>query len=522
MPWPRAAACMTASLLLALTQGLGMNLVTANLTQVQGAFGATSVEATWLVAAYMAPNVSLALALIKLRTQYGLRNFAELSILGFVFASVLNLFVGDLHSAVAVRFMSGIAAAPMSSLGFLYMLEPFPPQRKLNVGLSLALTNISLGAPLARIISPALLDLGGWHALAMLELGLALVAFAFVFLLPLAPIPHAKVIGPLDVVSYLLVAIGFGAAAIVLVLGKLYWWLEAPFLGVLLVLAVASVTVAAIIELGRKNPLLDIRWLVSPPVVHFMAALLLFRIVLSEQTSGASGLFQALGLTNDQTRGLYVVILAATIAGGLACAAVMKVGREPKIHLVALALIAVGAFMDSRATSLTRPENMYLSQAIIAFAGALFLPPALSSGLMSALKKGPNYILSFVIVFLTTQSLGGLLGAAVFGTFVTIREKFHSSLLVEHVALTDPLVAARVGQLSGAYARVLTDPVLRSAEGTALLAQQATREANVLAYNDAFLVIAALALFAFAALLVHMGADALRARLRGPLATASA
>ena len=76
--------------------------------------------------------------------------------------------------------------------------------------------------------------------------------------------------------------------------------------------------------------------------------------------------------------------------------------------------------MDSRATNLTRPGEMYLSQAMIAFAGALFLPPAMASGLMSALKKGPNYILSFVIVFLTTQSLGGLLGSAVFGTFMTM------------------------------------------------------------------------------------------------------
>ena len=54
---------MLASVLLALTQGLGMNLIAANLPQIQGSLGATTTEATWLVAAYMAPNVSLSLAL---------------------------------------------------------------------------------------------------------------------------------------------------------------------------------------------------------------------------------------------------------------------------------------------------------------------------------------------------------------------------------------------------------------------------------------------------------------------------
>ncbi len=189
----------------------------------------------------------------------------------------------------------------------------------------------------------------------------------------------------------------------------------------------------------------------------------------------------------------------------------MKPGREPAIHVVALTLLAVGAFMDSGATSLTRPQDMYVSQAMIAAAGALFLPPALASGLMSALKKGPNYILSFVIVFLTTQSLGGLLGSAFFGTFITVREKFHSSHLVEHLALTDPLVAQRVAQLGGVYAQQITDKAILNAEGIVLLGQQATREANVLAHNDAFLVIAFLSTAALAALLIHITADRVRA-----------
>ncbi|CAI2935877.1 Multidrug resistance protein B [Aminobacter niigataensis] len=521
-PQLMAAAYVCASVVLALTQGLGMNLVAANIPQIQGSIGATVTETTWLVAAYMAPNVSLALALIKIRTQYGLRNFAELSILGFVVACVLNLFISDLQSALVVRFMSGIAAAPMSTLAFLYMLESFSPEKKLNVGLPLALTSITLGAPVARLISPALFDIGGFHAVTMFELGMAMIAFALVYALPLAPQPRAKVIEKLDVISYLLIATGFGATAIVLVLGRLYWWLEAPWIGALLALAVVCITIAAVIELNRKNPLLDIRWLASPPILHFTGVLLMFRLVLSEQTLGASSLFQALGLSNEQTRAVYWVILVASIAGGLTCAALMKHGKEERIHIAALILIAIGAYMDSRATNLTRPEQVFYSQALIAFAGALILPPAMKSGLMSALKKGPNYILSFIIVFLTTQSLGGLLGSAVFTTFVTSREQFHHNVLVEHIALTDPLVAQRVAQLGGAYSRVITDKGLLNAEGLQLSSQQATREAYVLAYNDAFLLITVIALTSLVLLLVHIAIVAFRNRTATPTLPATA
>lgn len=503
MPPARAAAYMAASTLLALTQGFGMNLVAANIPQLQGPFGATSAEAVWLMAAYMAPNASLSIALIKIRNQYGLRHFAELGIAVFLVVAALHIFITDLRSAIVLRFFAGIAAAPLSSLGFLYMLEAFPPARKLTVGISLALTNIGLAAPLTRFISPTLIDLGGVRALLQLELALAMLAFAAIYLLPLTPIPRAKVIEKRDIVSYIFIAVGFGSGAVVLVTGRTYWWLEARWLGELMVVMIAALTIAAVLELNREKPLIDLRWLVSREVLHVGAVLVLFRLMLAEQTAVASNFFQIIGLQNDQLTGLYGIVALATVAGGLACAVVMKPGREAGIHMAALLFIGIGAFLDSHATNLTRPGQMYLSQSMIAVGGSLFMPPAIASGFTMALRKGPQYILSFIVVFLVTQSLGGLAGSALFGSFITLREKFHSNMLAQSMTLADPLVAARVSQLSAAYGRTITDPAVLKAEGVALLGQQVTREANVLAHNDAFLIIALLAVGAAVALVIH-------------------
>ncbi|MXN46988.1 MFS transporter [Shinella kummerowiae] len=499
----RAAAYMAASTLLAMTQGFGLNLVAANIPQLQGPFGATSTEAVWLMAAYMAPNASLSLMLIKIRNQYGLRPFAELGIAVFLVVSVLHIFITDLQSAIVLRFFAGIAAAPLSSLGFLYMLEAFSPARKLTVGISLALTNIGLAAPLTRVISPTLIELGGVRALLHFEIALAMLSFSAIYLLPLTPPPRVKVIERLDFLSYLFIAVGFGAGAVILVTGRTYWWLEAQWIGELLVVMVAALTIAAVIELNRKSPLIDLRWLFSREMLHFTAVLILFRLMLAEQTAVAGNFFQINGLLNDQLTGLYGFVALATAAGGLVCAAVLKPGREPGLHMVALLLIGCGAFLDSHATNLTRPEQMYLSQAMIAAGGSLFLPPAIASGFTLALRKGPQYILSFIVVFLVTQSLGGLAGSAIFGSFITLREKFHSNILAQTMTLADPLVAARVSQLSAAYGHTIIDPAVLKAEGVALLSQQVTREANVLAHNDAFFVIALLAVGAAIALAIH-------------------
>lgn len=498
------AAYMIAATIIALTQGLGMSLISANLTQIAGPLGATTTEAAWWMAAYLAPNVSLSILLFKVRTQFGLRRFAEVAIVAYVAISIAHIWVDDFHSGLLLRFFAGVAAAPMSSIAFLYMLEQVPPHRKLNVGLCMALTALALSTPVAGLISPYLLDLGGWHALYLVETGLAMICLAAIYLLPLAPQPWANVISVTDLVSFAFLAIGLGAFAIVLTVGRLYWWTAEPWLGWLLVVGIAATVVMALIELQRDTPLLDIRWLTSREIIHFAGALLLFRLLLSEQSAGAVRFFNTLGLQNEQMVGFYWIVLLSAVVSGLVCAVIMKPGREGPIHIAALLLLAIGSYMDSHVTVLTRPAEMYLSQFLVGMASGLFLPPALAVGLMSAMKRGPNYILSFIVVFLATQKVGGSLGSAIFGTFVTIRVQFHSNNIVLHLVPSDPLVATRLQQLGAAYGRVLTDAAQRSAQGAALLAKQATQQANVLAYADAFLATAVISMIALAMLLTHL------------------
>lgn len=501
MPVYMSAIYIAASVLMWSTRGLSMYFISGNTQQIQGALGATLTETTWLVAAYMAPYASLTILLIKIRTQFGLRNFVEIAIAVFLASSLLHLLVYDVWSAIPIRFIAGAAAAPVSTIGFLYMLEAFPPEKKTTWGLSLALTCSTAAGPFARIISPMLFDLGQWQQLYMVEIGLSLTAFAVVYVLPLTQIPRAKVLHWVDFVSYGLIAISFGLLAVVLVQGKNYWWFEAPWIGICLAISIAAFACAAAIELNREEPLVNLRWLSSPEILRFTLILCIFRIVLAEQTTGAVGLFQAFGLQDAQSRGLYTVILAASLAGGIACGMWMRLERVSVIFGFALAFIAAGAYMDSHATNLTRPHDAYFSQAMIAFGGALFLPAAMLAGTTKARSQGPAYITSFIVIFLFTQNIGGLIGSAVFGSFISIREKYHSAHLVEQLVTSNPVVAQRIQSLTATYSNVLADQGLNRAEGLALLGQQVTKEATVLSYNDAFLAISVIALVSLACLI---------------------
>jgi hypothetical protein len=148
--------------------------------------------------------------------------------------------------------------------------------------------------------------------------------------------------------------------------------------------------------------------------------------------------------------------------------------------------------MDSFSTSLTRGPQMYFSQFLLAFGGTFFLGPTLVLG-VSGVISNPRNMVSFSVMFGITQNVGSLIGAALLGTFQVWREKFHSAHIVEHVTLIDAQVQSRLQSASGAYISAIADPAARTSLGIRSLATAATGEANTLAYNDVFMLIAVIA-----------------------------
>jgi hypothetical protein len=184
------------------------------------------------------------------------------------------------------------------------------------------------------------------------------------------------------------------------------------------------------------------------------------------------------------------------LIGSVAGLATSALTIDPK-HLlmpliISLAMMTVGSVMDSHSNNLTRPENLYFSQFLLAFGGTFFLGPTMVMGVRNVLTN-PQNLVSFSVMFGICQNLGGLIGAALLGTFQIVREKFHSSNIVEHLTLLDPRVAARVQSGGSAVSPLIADPSLRNLQGIRSLATAATREANVLAYNDVFMLIAVIA-----------------------------
>jgi MFS family permease len=479
--------------LVTLTGGLGNALVTVNLVNLQGTLGAYAAETNWLPTAYVMTNASMNLLLVKFRQQFGLRAFTEFFLVLYALVTFGHLFVNDLGSAIAVRAAHGMVGAALSTLGLYYTLQAFTKETRLR-GTVISIGVSQLAQPIAYIFSTSLLKLAEWRGLYMFELGLTLVTLGGVLWLKLPPGDRFKAFRPTDFVTFALFAPGIALLCAALTFGRVLWWQEQPWVGVALAVSIVLILAAVAVEHNRQNPLLNIRWITTWSIARLLLAMMLVRVVLSEQSVGAVGFLRLVGLNNDEMITLFAVVLVATIAGIAVSAMIINPAHLLGPQVAALLIMALGAWIDSHSSNLVRPEQMYVSQSLIAFGGVMFLGPLVIS-LLGQVIQNPAYLISFSVLFGLTQNLGALIGSSLLGTFQVMREKYHSSVLADQLSSLDPLVAARIQQGAGAYGKVLVDPARRAYEGTTVLGQAAAREANILAYNDVFLLIAAIATF---------------------------
>jgi MFS family permease len=488
--WRRIAYFLVGTLV-TLTGGLGNSLVTVNLLNLQGTLGAYATEVNWLPTAYVMTNASMNLLLVKFRQQFGLRAFTEFFLVLYALVTFAHLFVNDIGSAIAVRAAHGMVGAALSTLGLYYMLQAFKKEWRPR-GIMVSTGVSQLAQPAAYLFSTRLLELAEWRGLYIFELGLTIVTLAAVLWLKLPPGDRFKAFRPTDFLTFSLFAPGVALLCAALTFGRVLWWTEQPWIGVALAASIVLIVAGVAVEHNRKNPLLNLRWLTNGMIARVFLALMLVRVVLSEQSIGAVGFLRMVGLNTDQLSTLFLVVLVATILGIAVSVLIFDPKHLMAPQVVALLIMALGAWIDSHTTNLTRPEEMYLSQGMLAFGGVLFLGPVLLTILGSVITN-PGNLITFSVLFGLTQNLGGLLGSSLLGTYQIMREKFHSSNLAEQLSILDPMVASRIQQSGAAYARQLADPASRTRQGIASLSQTATREANILAYNDVFLLIAILA-----------------------------
>lgn len=499
-PRRRQLAYFCIGLLLALTGGFQNGFLLANTAALQGTMALTPVEGGWISVAFYSTYACMSMLLFRVRQEYGVQLFVRYAMAGLVGANFLQMFELGYEAELVARAMSGIAASGLSALSAYYFMQGLPASARI-AGLILSIGIVQVSFPLARAISPSLLVDGDVSRMFVLQFALSLLSFAAVYLLRLPPGYRTQTFERLDLPSFLLFMTGVTALIAFLLQGRILWW-DTYWLGWVLAVAIIGLGGCLLIEANRRTPMLNIRWLSSGAILSLAITGAGVRVLVSEQSFGATGLFSALGYGNDQLTSYYFILASATLAGCILSIVRLDPKDLKRPVLFAILVIAIAAFADTGTGVMTRPDNLYLTQALIAFAAVFAMGPIMMEGFVRALTAGPSYIVSFIAIFSLSQSVGGLAGVAALSAVHTIRLKTHLIDAGATLTAANAQLAAALRGASQILAPAISDPALQQTAASAQIAREASREAAVLAFNDVFFLIGMLASIAFAAVFI--------------------
>lgn len=513
-PPARRAAYLAIGVFMGLVGGAQNGFLLANTPALQAEFALSPVEAGWLTVAFYSTYATMSMMLFRVRQEFGIQPFVRWAMAGLLTANFVQLIGPGYYPELAARAVAGIAASGLSALAIYYLMQGLPAAMRVGgLVISLGLTQVAF--PLARALSPALLVDGDISHIFQFQFALSLLGFAMVYLLRLPPGVRKKTFEPLDLPSIALFVIGVAALCAFLIQGRIQWW-DTPWLGYALVVAIAGLGGCFLIEANRKTPMLDLSWLSSRSILALALIGATVRILVAEQGFGASGLFTALGYGNEQLTGYFWVLAGATFAGMVLSVARLDPKDLTRPVLFAILVIGVAAFADTRTGTMTRPQDLYLTQAAIAFGAVFAMGPLLMEGMLRALTAGQSYVVSFIAVFSLSQSVGGLAGISLLSAFHTVRLKTHLIDAGNTLTLANAQLGQALGNAARRVAPIQSDPALQQQAAASSISAEVGREAAVLAFNDVFFLIGTLSAVTFLVVFVPWLINKIRGR--NPLA----
>jgi MFS transporter, DHA2 family, multidrug resistance protein len=471
---------------------IGSQAVGLAAPDLAGAFRVSANEASWIGTVTTMAEVAAVPIIAVLIRPLTLRRVALAAAAVHGLAALLSLVAPDLAAMLVLRALQGFTGGFFPVLMMVVVMATLPPGPWRGAGLAAFGLASSLPSALAATVAGAFTDAFGWRGLFLYDLAWVVPFLALAWTLlprqPAAPGELARVDWP----GYALLAAGLAALVMVLTQGERRFWFESPLIVGGTLAAVPLLALAALWMLARPRPLLDLRLLARPTfgwaivvAVSFRFGLLVSTWVVPQALSRLQGFRPP-----EVGEATLWIGLAHLVCFPLSWWYATRVNARHTLCL-GLLLFAAAALMNAFMTADWHPAQFVPSLLVMGAGQSFFIVAVLlfaTSGLRP--EQGPTA----AGLFNLSRVVGQALGVALVSTLVTEREKYHSSRLVEELTAVSPQLAERLDALRTAFLATHADRSLADLQALSTLASTQSRQAFLLAFNDAFLAVAAVLL----------------------------
>lgn len=484
-----------------------LNIIVTNssLRDIAGTLGASSDEVSWVPTAYLVAEIVVIPLTGWLSRAFSLRNYLLVNSILFLIFSVACGQTRSLELMILFRVLQGFCGGVLIPLAFNVILT-YLPRSKQPIGMALYGLTATFAPAVGPLIGGYLTEQYGWPTIFYLNIvpGLLLIAAVW-FTMERSP-TQLHLLKKGDWLGIITMVIGLSSLEIVLEDGNRKDWLGDANITRLAIAAVVFLTAFIVVELSKKDPLVDLR-------------------LFGRRNFGLGGIVNvALGI------GLYgAVYIIPAYLGQVHGYNSLQIGQTliwmglPQLLLIpcipwlmkrvdARILIGIGVLLFGGSSFLTSSMDgnfagpQFVFPLIVRALGQPFIMVPLSALATAGMAKGRESS-SASALFNMMRNLGGSFGIAGLSTLLSVRERFHSVRIGESVSLYAQGTRDRLSNAAASFTLKGADAATAHMQAVILIDRSVRRQAFLMSYNDCFVALGILLLLSGVAIFMMKKAD---------------
>jgi DHA2 family multidrug resistance protein len=467
---------------------LDIQIVSASMEEIGGGLSASPDDMSWVQTAYLIGDIIVIPLAAWLSQVMSTRWLVTIAAAGFTVMSMLCGMAWDIQSMIMFRALQGIFGGVLIPTAFTAVVILFQGKHR-AVAASCVSTAAGLAPTLGPVIGGWITDNWSWHWLFYINIvpGAAVAVLAPVFVR--FDEPDLTLLKGADYLGMILMAVCLGCLDYVLEEGARWEWFSDDTIRICAWIAALTGAGFVIRSLTYARPIVDLRAFASRN----------FTLGCWFSFVTGVGIFALVYLTPlflGHVRGF----IAWQIGGAMLWAGLFQLATVPfygflasRVDLRLLLMIGLICFGISM-WLFTPIMNQWGWQEMLlplAFRG-IAVPFAMASAVTLTLGElPPDRLKSASGLFALMRNLGGAIGIAVSATVINDRTNLHFLHIAEHLNFSNTELAGWLRRMTSHYVQAWGDPMVGQAVAFKKLWQIAYREAQVQAFADAYLVIAA-------------------------------
>jgi DHA2 family multidrug resistance protein len=480
---------------------LDIQITNSSLRDILGSLSATQEEGSWISTAYLCAEIVVIPMTALFSRVFGIRNYMIGTTVLFVLFSTLCGTAWNLESMIVFRAMQGFTGGALIPMAMTLVMAKLPLSKRAT-GMAIFGLTATLAPAMGPTLGGYLAEIYGWPSIFYINWvpGVLLVA-GMLYGMDRQP-SQLKLLLRADWLGIGLMALGLASLTIFLEEGNSKDWFESNFIIGFAFLSLFGILGWVVTSFTRAEPFVNLRLYGQR---NFLVATALSAVI----GMGLYGSSYLLPLYLGQIAGYSPMQIGEVIMWvGLPQLFIMPFAARLSTKVdnrilcgIGLGLFGISCLMNSHMDATTGYDQLLWSQIIRAL-GQPFIMLTLSTFAMHGIA--PQDTPSASSLFNMTRNLGGSVGIAMLATTLTNREHFHSARIGESVSMLAEPTRQRIADLTAAFVARGIDPATAADQALSAIDRIVRRESFVMAYNDGFVIMAAIL---FACIVALMFAD---------------